>query len=69
MRVFVVDSNRTALRSLRQKRRLQTEHDKPTARQQWLAWPPTHVEQGFHDPERFGVVELVAKPQQLIGRP
>jgi hypothetical protein len=29
---------------------------------QYLAWSPTRVERGFHDPERFGVVEFVGRP-------
>ena len=29
---------------------------------QWLAWSPTRVQRGFHDPERFGIVEFVLKP-------
>ncbi len=29
---------------------------------EFLAWSPTRVERGFHDPERFGVVEFVVKP-------
>ncbi len=59
---LVVTSNRTALRSVREKKRLQADHDELTAGRQWLAWSPTRVEKGFHDPERFGVVEFVVKP-------
>ena len=33
-----------------------------TAGRQFLTWSPTRVEQGFHDPERFGIVEFVLKP-------
>ncbi len=29
---------------------------------QYLAWSPTRVERGFHDPERFGLVEFAVKP-------
>jgi hypothetical protein len=29
---------------------------------QYLAWSPTRLERGFHDPERFGVVEFAVKP-------
>ena len=29
---------------------------------EYLAWSPTRVERGFHDPERFGVVEFVGEP-------
>jgi hypothetical protein len=35
---------------------------------QWLVWSPTRVEYGFHDPERFGTVEFVLKPQAPSGR-
>ena len=45
-----------------QKNRLQTELDQLTAGRQWLAWSPTRVEKGFHDPERFGVIEFSLKP-------
>ena len=45
-----------------QKKRLQTEIEELTAGRQWLAWSPTRVEKGFHDPERFGVVEFSLKP-------
>jgi hypothetical protein len=41
---------------------LQAQIDKLEAGLEWLAWSPTRVEHGFHDPERFGVVEFVLKP-------
>ena len=44
------------------KQRLQSELEDLTAGRQWLAWSPTRVEKGFHDPERFGVVEFSLKP-------
>jgi hypothetical protein len=44
------------------KAELQAQIDKLEAGLEWLAWSPTRVERGFHDPERFGVVEFVAKP-------
>ncbi len=44
------------------KKNLQDELEKLTAGRQWLAWSPTRVERGFHDPERFGVVEFSLGP-------
>jgi hypothetical protein len=41
---------------------LQAQVDKLGAGQESLAWSPTRAERGFHDPERFGVVEFVLKP-------
>jgi hypothetical protein len=41
---------------------LQGQIDKLEAGLEWLAWSPTRVERGFHDPERFGRVEFVLKP-------
>jgi hypothetical protein len=32
------------------------------ARDEYLAWSPTRPERGFHDPERFGIVEFVEGP-------
>ena len=45
------------------KKSIRAEIDKLYLDTQWLAWSPTRVEFGFHDPERFGVVEFVLKPQ------
>ena len=44
------------------KKNLQDEVENLTAGRQWLAWSPTRVERGFHDPERFGVVEFSLGP-------
>ena len=45
-----------------EKQKLQAEIERLTAGQQWLAWSPTRVERGFHDPERFGIMEFVLEP-------
>ena len=45
-----------------QKKLLQIDLEELTTGRQWLAWSPTRVEKGFHDPERFGVVEFSLKP-------
>lgn len=45
------------------KKSMLTEIEKLYLDTQWLAWSPTRVKYGFHDPERFGVVEFVLKPQ------
>ena len=44
------------------KKPIQSAIDALTAGRQFLAWSPTRVERGFHDPERFGIVEFVLKP-------
>jgi hypothetical protein len=44
------------------KKAIQKDIDKLTIGTQWLAWSPTRVQNGFHDPERFGIVEFVLKP-------
>ena len=41
---------------------IESEIETLTAGRQFLAWSPTRVERGFHDPERFGIVEFVLKP-------
>jgi hypothetical protein len=51
-----------AAASAEAKAELQAQIDKLEAGLEWLAWSPTRVERGFHDPERFGVVEFVDKP-------
>ena len=51
-----------AAASANEKKRLQAELEELTAGRQWLAWSPTRVEKGFHDPERFGIVEFVLRP-------
>ena len=35
---------------------------KERANDEYLAWSPTRADRGFHDPERFGVVEFVDAP-------
>jgi hypothetical protein len=35
---------------------------KETGQEEFLAWSPTRGDRGFHDPERFGVVEFVDLP-------
>ena len=45
-----------------EKKSLQAEIESITSGRQWLAWSPTRVERGFHDPERFGIVEFVLRP-------
>ncbi|MDA1313058.1 MAG: carbohydrate-binding family 9-like protein [Acidobacteria bacterium] len=45
-----------------EKKAIQAEIDKLGIGAQWLAWSPTRVQNGFHDPERFGIVEFVLKP-------
>lgn len=45
-----------------EKKTIESEIEALTAGQQSLAWSPTRVERGFHDPERFGIVEFVLKP-------
>ena len=45
-----------------EKKSLQAEIESITPGRQWLAWSPTRVERGFHDPERFGIVEFVLRP-------
>jgi len=45
------------------KKGMLAEIDKLYLDTQWLAWSPTRVKYGFHDPERFGVVEFVLTPQ------
>ena len=45
-----------------EKKTIQAEIEKLTEGRQWLAWSPTRVEYGFHDPERFGNIEFVLKP-------
>ncbi len=36
--------------------------EKLRANDEFLAWSPTRPERGFHDPERFGVMEFVESP-------
>lgn len=38
------------------------EADRLRANDEYLAWSPTRPERGFHDPERFGIVEFVEAP-------
>ncbi len=45
-----------------EKKTIESEIEALTAGRQFLAWSPTRVERGFHDPERFGIVEFVLKP-------
>jgi hypothetical protein len=51
-----------AAASAEAKAALQAQIDKLEAGLEWLAWSPTRVERGFHDPERFGMVEFVLQP-------
>ena len=48
--------------SAAEKKTIESEIEGLTAGRQFLAWSPTRVERGFHDPERFGIVEFVLKP-------
>ena len=45
-----------------EKKPIQSAIDALNTDRQFLAWSPTRVERGFHDPERFGIVEFVLKP-------
>jgi hypothetical protein len=54
--------SRLAAASEQERKAIESEIELLTAGRQFLAWSPTRVERGFHDPERFGIVEFVLKP-------
>ena len=45
-----------------EKAAIRAEIEKLNLGAQFLAWAPTRVQNGFHDPERFGIVEFVLRP-------